>query len=89
MFHQNLNRIVSKPNVRADPVLHTDSIPIELISKENFPTDTQVWNRLSHRNDCQKRGAIRVTYRCVLGQEHQSSGGQVFHHVHGLGWLVN
>ena len=21
----------------------------------------------------------------VLGQEHQSSGGQVFHHVHGLG----
>ena len=42
-------------------------------------------------NDCRQRGVIWVTYRCynsnpaVLSQEHQSSEGQLLHHVHGLG----
>ena len=41
----------------------TDSIPINLMFQENFPTHTQVWNCLSHRNDCRQRGVIWVTYR--------------------------
>ena len=32
--------------------------------QENFPTHTQVWNCLNHRNDCRQRGLILVTYRC-------------------------
>ena len=65
----------------------TDCIPIDFPTC--FPTCTQVWNRLSHWNDCRQRWVIWVTYGCynskpVLGQ-HRSSGGQVFHQVHGLG----
>ena len=60
MFIQNLNRIVRKTNVtpRQFPYCTTDSISIDLIFRENFPTHTQVWNCLSHRNDCRQRGVI-------------------------------
>ena len=60
MFIQNLNRIVRKPNVMARqlPYCTTNSIPIDLMFQEYFPTHTQVWNCLSHRNDCQQRGVI-------------------------------
>ena len=53
MFVQNRNRIVRKPNVtsRQFPNCTTDSIPIDLMFQENFPTNTQVWNCLRHRND--------------------------------------
>ena len=66
MFVKNLNRIVSKPNATPGQILYctTDCIPVDLTFQENFPTITQVWNRLSHRNDCQQRGVIWVTYRC-------------------------
>ena len=60
MFVQNLKRIVSKPNVMPRQILHctTHSIPVDLMFQENFPTHTQVWNCLSHRNDCRQRGVI-------------------------------
>ena len=66
MFVQNLKRIVSKPNVTPGQILYytTDSIPIDLMFQENFPTHTQVWNRLSHRNDSQQRGVIWAPSRC-------------------------
>ena len=53
-FVQNLNRIVSKPNVAPGQILYhtTDCIPVDLMFEENFSTNTQVWNGLSHRNDC-------------------------------------
>ena len=46
MFVQNLNRIVRKPNVMPRQFLYctTDSIPIDLMFQENFPTHPQVWN---------------------------------------------
>ena len=49
-----LNRIVRKPNVTPSQFLYctTNSIPIDLMFQENFPTHTQVSNCLSHRNDC-------------------------------------
>ena len=49
MLIQNLNRIVSKPNVTTGQILHctTNWIPINSMFKENFPTNTQVWNSLS------------------------------------------
>ena len=42
MFVQNLNRVVRKPNVtpRQFPYCATDSIPIDLMFQENFPTFT-------------------------------------------------
>ena len=60
MFVQNLNRIVSKPNVTSLQILYyiTDSIPVGLMFQENFPTITQVWNPVKHRNDCRQRGVI-------------------------------
>ena len=60
MFVQNLNRIVRQPNVtpRQLPYCTTDSIPIDFMFQENFPTHTQVWNCLSHRNNCRQRGVI-------------------------------
>ena len=60
MIVQNFNRIVSKPNVMLGqiPYCTTDSIPIDLMFQENFPTHIQVWNSLSHRNDCRQRGVI-------------------------------
>ena len=47
-FVQNLNRIVSKPNVTPGqfPYCTTDSIPIDLMFQENFPAHTLVWNCL-------------------------------------------
>ena len=56
MFFQNLNRIVRKPNVMPIqfPYCTTNSIPIDLMFQENFPNHTQVWNCLSHRNDCRQ-----------------------------------
>ena len=67
MFAQNLNRIVRKPKnvtLRMFPYCTTDSIPIDLMFQENFPTHIQVWNCLGHRNDCRQRGVILVIYRC-------------------------
>ena len=60
MFVQNLIRIVSKPNVTPGQILYctTDSIPVDLMFQENVSINTQVWNRLSHRNDCRQRGVI-------------------------------
>ena len=54
MFVQNLNWIVSKPNITPGQVSYctADCIPIDLMFQENFPTHTEVWNRLSHQNDC-------------------------------------
>ena len=42
IFIQNLNRIISKPNVTPGQILYctTDSIPIDLMFQENFPTNT-------------------------------------------------
>ena len=44
MFDQNLNRIVSKPNVSPGQILYftRDCIPVDLIFQEIFPTNTQV-----------------------------------------------
>ena len=58
MLIQNLNRIVSRPNAIPGQIMYynTNCIPIDLMFKENFPINTQVWNSLSHRNDCQQRG---------------------------------
>ena len=39
----------------------TDCIPIDLMLQEYFPTDTQVWSSLSHRNDRRQRKVIHVT----------------------------
>ena len=49
MFVQNLNRIVSKPNITPGQILYctTDCIPVDLMFQESFPTNTQVWNRLN------------------------------------------
>ena len=60
MFVQNLNTIVRKLNVTPYqfPYCTTDSILIDLMFQENFSTHTQVWNCLSHRNDCRQRGVI-------------------------------
>ena len=60
MFVQNLNRIVRKTNVtpRQFPYCMTDSIPIDLMIQESFPTFIQVWNSLSHRNNCRQRGVV-------------------------------
>ena len=46
----NLNMIVRKKNVTPRQFLYctTDSIPIDLMFQENFPTHTQVWNCLIH-----------------------------------------
>ena len=60
MFVQNLNRIVSKPNVTPGQITYftANSIAIDLMIQENFPTNTQIWNCLSHPNDCRQRGVI-------------------------------
>ena len=42
----------------------TNCIPINLVFQENFPTNTQIWNSLRHRNDRRRMGVIRVTYGC-------------------------
>ena len=44
MLVQNLNRIVSSPNVTPGQMLHciTDGIPVELMFEGNFPTNTQL-----------------------------------------------
>ena len=43
LFVQNLNRIVSMPNVMPGQILYctTDCIPVDLMFQENFPTNTQ------------------------------------------------
>ena len=66
MLIQNLNRIVSRPIVTPGWILHctTNHIPINLMFKKNFPTNTQVRNSLSTQNNCRQRGVIRVTYGC-------------------------
>ena len=64
MLIQNLNRIVSRPNVTPGHMLYrtTNCIPIDFMVKENFPTYTHVWNSLDHRNDYRQIGVIWVTY---------------------------
>ena len=49
MFIQNLNRIVSEPNITPGQILYrtTDCIPVDLMFQENFPIITQLWNCLS------------------------------------------
>ena len=66
MLVQNLNRIASRSNVTREQILHctANCIPINLMFRENFPTNTQVWNSLNHRNDCRERWVIWVTYGC-------------------------
>ena len=60
MYVQNLNRNVRKPKVTPWqlPYCTRDSIPIDSMFQENFPTHTQVWNCLSYRNDCRQREVI-------------------------------
>ena len=96
MFVQNLNRIVRKPNVTPRQFLYctTDSIPIDLM----YWLD--VSGKLSYSHTClevpeaskwlltERSGLSYLSVwqqEPILSQEHQSSGGQVFHHVHGLG----
>ena len=64
MLVQNLNRIVSRPNVLPGQILQctTNCIPINLMFKENFPSNAQFINSLCHRNDCRQRGVIQVSY---------------------------
>ena len=54
MFVQNLNRIVSRPNVMSGQILNCtrDSIPIDLMFQEKFSANTQIFNCRSHLNDC-------------------------------------
>ena len=87
MFIQNLNRIVSKPNVTPGQILYctTDCIPVDLMFEENFPTNTLVWNRLTATERSDPSYLSVLQQQPALGQGHQSVGGQVFHHVHGLG----
>ena len=73
MFVQNLNRIISKPNDTPWQILYctSDCIPVDLMFEENFHTNTQVWNVMSHRNDCRQRWAIWVTYQCHNSNPYQ------------------
>ena len=92
----------------ADQMLHqgrlyciTNCIPINLMFEENFPTNTQVWNSLSHRNDCRQRGVIWVIYGWYNTNRYTSSGtsvirrssvpppaclGRLYHRIYSL-WL--
>ena len=72
-FNQQGQKFLSKPQqnfqqtkcyTRADPYRATDCITIDLKYQENFPTNTQVWTSLSHRNDRRQRGVILVSYVC-------------------------
>ena len=60
MLVLDLNRIVSRPNVMPGQILYctTNCNKIDLMLKENFHPDTQVWTSLSHRIDCLQRGVI-------------------------------
>ena len=55
--NKKTKRSVRKPNVmpRQLPYCTTDSIPIDLMFQVTFPTHTQVFNCLSHQNDCRQR----------------------------------
>ena len=79
MLVQILYRIVSRPHASYHMILYctTNGIKIDLMFKENFSTDAHVWNSLSHQNDCQQRGVIRVTYGCYNGNPNYRSGTSV------------
>ena len=64
MLIQKLNKIFSRANVTTGQMLHctTNCIPINLILNWNFPTNTNVFNNLSHRNGWRQREVIWVTY---------------------------
>ena len=66
MLVQDFNRIVGRPNTTPGQILYCtpNCISIDLMFKENFPSNTQVWKSMSHRNDCRQRRVIRVTYGC-------------------------
>ena len=53
IFVQNLNRIFRKSNVTPGQILYCTRgyIPVNLLFEENVPANTQIRNRLSHRND--------------------------------------
>ena len=76
MIIPNINWIVSQPNVTPRQILYctTDSISVDLIFQENFPTNIQVWNRLNNRNECQQKGVIWVTYLCCDSNPYTRSG---------------
>ena len=68
MLDQNLNWIVSRPNVTPGKILYcTTCILIDLMFRKNFPTDTQVWNSLSRLNDSRRRRVIWVTLPPLYG----------------------
>ena len=66
MVIQNINKIVSRPNVLPGQIQYcaTYCIPINLMFQENVSTNTQAWNSLSHRNDRRQRGVIWITHGC-------------------------
>ena len=66
MFIQNLNRIFSKAKCysMADLVLHHRLFQLTWCFMEAFLLWPQVWNHLSHRNDCRQREVIWVNYWC-------------------------
>ena len=61
---------------RADPVWLHRLFQLTGLFQENFPTNTQVWNHLRHRNDCRQKGVIRATCRCY-NRTHTRSGTSV------------
>ena len=77
MLIKFLNRIVSRPNVMSGQILYctTNCILIDLMFKENFPTDismvqpeTSKW-LLTERSDVSYLWVLQ--YQPTLGQEHQ------------------
>ena len=60
MLVQILLRIVRRPNVTPGQIPHstTDCISINLVFRENFPTNTQVRNSLCRSNDRRERRVI-------------------------------
>ena len=49
---------------KVDSYCTANCIQIDLMFQENFSTDTQVRNSLSHRNDRRQSAVIWVTYGC-------------------------
>ena len=88
---QNLSRIVGKRNIMPTqvPYCTTGSISINLMFQKNFPTHTSLeppepskWLP-TERSEMSYLSVLQQ--QPILSQEHQSWGGQVFHHVHGWG----
>ena len=91
MHIQTLNWIISTPDT--SPRKHTNCIadcrPINSVFQMHPPVNTQVRNSLCHRNGYREWWMIRTSLWCynshsAIGQEHQSSGGKEFLHMHEL-----